>query len=108
MAWLSCSIVLGQDWSAGDSSKLVQCCPEARYQERNLDFRLIQVSDCAIISAEVSPAGVINLLWHSWRAVFQLMEHGIMTRGYVKVGLIYHTDKHVIGSGYHEALAAEK
>jgi len=85
-----------------------QCCPEARYQERNLDFRLIQVSDCAIISAEVSPAGVINLLWHTWRAVFQLMEHGIMTRGYVKVGPIYHTDKHVIGSGYHEALAAEK
>jgi hypothetical protein len=85
-----------------------KCCPEARYQERNLDFRLTQVSDCAIVSAEVSPAGVINLLWHSWRAVFQLLEHGIMTRGYVKVGAIYHTEKHFIGSGYQETLAAEK
>lgn len=85
-----------------------KCCPEAPYQERNLDFRMTQVSDCAVISAEVSPAGVINLLWHSWVAVFQLMEHGVMTRGYVKVGPIYHTEKYVIGRGYHEALAGEK
>lgn len=85
-----------------------KCCPEARYQERSLDFRLTQASDCAIISAEVSPAGVINLLWHCWRAVFQLLEHGIMCRGYVKVGPIYHTEKHFIGSGYQGALAAER
>ncbi len=84
------------------------CCPRARFQDRNRDFRLTQVSDCAIVSAEVSPAGVINLLWYCWRTVFQLLEHGIMCRGYVKLGRIYHTERHVTGSGYQGALAGEK
>jgi hypothetical protein len=46
-------------------------CPWALHQERNLDFQVSQVSDCAIVSAEISPAGVINLLAHCWRAVGQ-------------------------------------
>lgn len=35
-------------------------CPWARYQERNLDFQIGPVSDCAVASAEISSAGVIN------------------------------------------------
>jgi hypothetical protein len=31
-----------------------------------------------------------------------------MCRGYVKIGRIYHTKKHFIGTGYQGALAAEK
>jgi hypothetical protein len=93
----------GRGLSLADLLKLLEClgtgneraafertgpkwCPWARHQERNLDFQVSQVSDCAIVSAEISPAGVINLLAHCWSAVLQLLEHGIMCRGYVKIG----------------------
>lgn len=83
------------------------CCPMALYQQRNLDFRLTQVSDCAIVSAEVSPAGAINLLSHCWDVVIELLQHGIMCRGYIKRGLIYHTEKHLLGTGYQDTYLAE-
>ena len=31
-------------------------CPESRYTSRDLDYKVTQISDCAIISSEVSPA----------------------------------------------------
>jgi hypothetical protein len=82
-------------------------CPEAPYIERHLDFRVIQISDCAIVSAEVSPAGAINLVSHCWGAVIELLAKGIMCRGYIKRGRVFHTDRNVIGSGYQAAFAAE-
>lgn len=33
-------------------------CPASTYIQRDLDFRLTQVSDCVIVSSEISPAGV--------------------------------------------------
>lgn len=84
------------------------CCPMSRYSQRNLDFRLTQVSDCAVISAEVSPAGIINLLCHCWGVVIELLQHGIMCRGYIKRGLIYHTEQHILGSGYQDVYIAEQ
>ena len=83
-------------------------CPESPCVARNLDYQVTQISDCAIISAEVSPAGVINLLHHVASAVFGLMMKGIMVRGYISRGNIYHTDHQVIGPGYLEALRKEK
>lgn len=83
-------------------------CPRASYQERNLDFQVTQVSDCAIVSAEISRAGAINLLAHCWTTVLQLLDQGIMCRGYVRIGRIYHTERHVIGTGYQGAVTAEK
>jgi hypothetical protein len=85
-----------------------QCCPVAAYDAPNLDFRLTQVSDCAIVSAEVSPAGVINLINHCWRSVYRFLEHGIMTRGYIKLGTVHHDERHILGTGYHETFAAER
>lgn len=82
-------------------------CPEAPYVDRHLDFRVIQISDCAIASAEVSPAGAINLVSHCWGAVIELLAKGIMCRGYIKRGKVFHTDTQVIGSGYQAAFAAE-
>lgn len=84
------------------------CCPMAPYVDRNLDFRVTQTSDCAIVSAEISPAGVINLVDHCWSAVIQLLQSGIMCRGYIKRGQIYHTDKHFLGTGYEDAYHAER
>ena len=35
-------------------------CPQSAHTRRDLDFRLTQVSDCVVVSTEISPAGVIN------------------------------------------------
>jgi len=82
-------------------------CPDSKYTQRNLDFRLTQVSDCAVVSTEVSPAGVINLVNHCWVAVIRLMKEGIMCRGYITRGLICHTEEDLFGTGYQEAYRKE-
>lgn len=83
-------------------------CPESRFENRNLDFRLTQISDCAIISTEISLGGAINLIGHCWGVVTKFLQHGIMCRGYITRGNIYHTSSHVIGTGYQAAHAAEE
>ena len=83
-------------------------CPQSAYIQRNLDFQLTRISDCVIVSSEVSPAGVINLVNHCWGAVMRLLVKGIMCRGYITRGPIYHTNApDVIGSGYQEVLDKE-
>jgi hypothetical protein len=83
-------------------------CPESPYIQRDLDFRVTQISDCVIVSSEVSPAGVINLVYHCWKAVIRLLKKGIMCRGYITRGSIYHTDAQILGSGYQNAYSKEK
>ena len=82
-------------------------CPQSTYLQRDLNFKLTQFSDCVIVSSEVSPAGAINLVSHCWKAVISLLQKGIMCRGYITKGLVYHTDTQVIGSGYQEAYSKE-
>lgn len=82
-------------------------CPESRYVQRDLDFKITQISDCVVVSSEVSPAGVINLVNYCWGAVIKLMTKGIMCRGYITRGPVYHTDTQVIGTGYQEAYRKE-
>ncbi len=82
-------------------------CPDAPYLQKDLDFRFTQVSDCAVLSVEVSPAGVINLIDQCRRAVFRLLQSGVMCRGYITRGLIFHTENQFIGSGYEEAYEKE-
>ena len=83
-------------------------CPESRYKSRNLDYEVTQVSDCAVISIEVSPAGVINLMQHVSACVFSLMTKGFMLRGYVTRGNIHHRGSQFIGTGYQNAFRMEK
>jgi hypothetical protein len=82
-------------------------CPNSTYIHRDLDFRLTQISDCVIVSSEVSPAGVVNLVGHCWGAVIRLLTKGIMCRGYITRGPLYHTDDQIIGSGYQKAYGKE-
>ena len=89
------------------ASRGPSCCPEAPRQAKNLDFRVTQISDCVIVSAEISPAGVINLVSHCWGAVMALLARGLMCRGYIKKGKIFHTKTQVLGTGYQDAYAAE-
>lgn len=82
-------------------------CRNSACTQRDLGFRLTQISDCVIVSSEISPAGIINLVDHCWGAVIELLTKGIMCRGYITRGSVYHTDTEIIGSGYHEALDKE-
>jgi hypothetical protein len=83
-------------------------CPLSVYIEKDLDFQVSQVSDCAIVSCEISPAGVINLFGHCWGAVAKLLTEGVMVRGYIKRGSIFHNEKHFFGTGYHDAYEHER
>lgn len=83
-------------------------CPRAPRIRSDLDFRVTAASDCAIVSAEISPAGLINLVSHCWSACLKLLSKGMMCRGYIKRGPIHHTDKHQFGIGLNEAIEGEK
>ena len=83
-------------------------CPESQRITRDLDYRVTQVSDCAVVSAEVSPAGIINLITHSYSAALKLLTEGVMVRGYVTRGNIFHEGNKFLGPGYHRALKGEK
>jgi len=82
-------------------------CPESKSLSKNIGFELTQISDCVIVSTEISPAGVINLVSHCWGAVINLMPKGIMCRGYITRGKVFHTPTQIIGSGYQNAFASE-
>jgi hypothetical protein len=82
--------------------------PDSRYVQRDLDFQLTQAYDCAVVSAEVSPAGVINLIGHCWSVAMGLLGAGVMCRGYITRGPIFHTAKYCIGTGHQKALEGEK
>lgn len=85
----------------------VTICPCAPRIKRNVSFEITQISDCVIVSSEISPAGVINLVNHCWGAVIKLLRHGLMCRGYITKGSICHRDGILIGSGYEKAYQQE-
>ncbi len=82
--------------------------PQSAFVLRDLDFRVTQISDCVIVSAEISPSGLINLLFHCWGAAIQLLYKGVLCRGFITRGSVYHTDSQVIGSGYQNAYENER
>jgi len=82
-------------------------CPKSSYLQRDLDFRVTQISDCAIVSAEVSPAGAINVVHHCWLAALTLLTKGVLVRGYITRGPIYHEGTEFYGTGYHNASRRE-
>lgn len=84
-----------------------QTCPCSTHIRKDLDFVVTQVSDCKVCSAELSPAGVINMVYHCWGTAMILMTKGVLVRGYITRGSIFHKDREFYGSGYHEALKRE-
>src|SRR6266498_2787965 len=41
-------------------------CPQSLLRLPDLDFQVTQISDSVVLSAEVSPVGVINLVSQTW------------------------------------------
>ena len=83
------------------------CCPKAPRIDNHLDYRVTQISDCVIISSELTPAGLINLINNCWQISIRLLQEGILCRGFISIGNIYHKEHQVIGPGYQKAYASE-
>ncbi|WP_312599554.1 hypothetical protein, partial [Brevundimonas sp.] len=98
--------------SAADTGKFVQSgpttCPNSAHVDASLDFVVTQVSDCVIISAEVSPAGIANLTTHCFGVALRLIQLGVQCRGAIKRGQVYHTPDQIIGVAYQQAVNGEK
>ncbi len=83
-------------------------CPQAPKIAADVDFQITRISDSLLVSTEISPAGVIGLVQHCWRACFKLLSKGIMCRGFITRGRIFHHGDEFVGSGYHSAMDGEK
>jgi hypothetical protein len=83
-------------------------CPQAEKIARDVDFQLTQISDCVIVSAEISPSGALALVYHCWKAVLNLMIQGFMCRGHIRRGYIYHDGRRFIGTAFQDAYRAER
>ncbi|RAK08993.1 hypothetical protein C8C77_1159 [Halanaerobium saccharolyticum] len=91
-----------------------EICPESNYINDDLDFKITRVSDCIIVSSEISPVGLINLMSYCCGSIFELLSKGIMCRGYILKGNIYHTNSSdeeeglFLGTGYQRAYEKER
>jgi hypothetical protein len=83
-------------------------CPCAARITQDLDFRVTQVSDSVVISAETSPAGAINLVGRCYGIMVRLLKLGHLCRGYVTRGKIFHSATRLFGPGYQRAYKGEK
>ena len=85
----------------------ITICPESVTINSDIDYQITQISDCAVISVEISPGGIINLVNSCWTSVLHLLRHGLMCRGYITKGTIYHNSDQIFGTGYQKAYEKE-
>lgn len=74
----------------------------------DLDFQVAQVWDSVVVSAEISPGGVVNIVSHCFGVCIRLLASGVMCRGYVTRGMIYHDGQRIFGSGHVDTVARER
>ena len=67
-----------------------------------------RISDGALISAEVNPDGLRELLDHCWVTCLNLLPTGLMCRGFVTRGPLDHSERDYYGLGAVEAVEGEK
>jgi hypothetical protein len=80
----------------------------AKYVAKDLNFKATQISDCTVVSAEISPAGALNIIKHCWLIALKLLNEGVLCRGVITRGNILHTEDQFIGTGYIHAYQSEK
>jgi len=83
-------------------------CPCSKWATPDIDFKMTQISDCVVVSAEASPAGVINLVHYCRSTAMKLLLKGALCRGYITRGNIFHEDHQFIGTGFVQAVENEK
>ncbi len=82
-------------------------CPESEHIETDLSFRITQCSDSTLASCEVSPSGLVHIIDYTKQVVFKMMKKGIMCRGYIDKGTIYHEEDYFFGTGFHRVCKKE-
>ena len=89
-----------------DGSKV---CPSAPSIKQDIDFCFTMFSDNVVISTEISPTGLVNLI-DCCRAIYfrLIMRKGLMCRGYVSRGRIHHSEDYCVGSGLSDVVDGEK
>lgn len=86
-----------------------EICPDSPKIKEDLSLQITQVSDCVILSAEVSPAGAINIINHCRKVAERLLlREGLLCQGYVAKGKVYHRGTVIFGPAYQEAVDGEK
>ena len=103
-----CSALAQRDYTNQIAESGPRICPESSCISPRLDYEVTQVSDCAVISAEVSPSGIVHLVQHVSACAFRLLRSGIMVRGYITRGRIFHKDNQFMGTGFQKAVIEEK
>lgn len=98
---------LGKPLDAVDYRDGPIACPNASFLDKALDFKITQVSDCVIVSAELSPAGIINLIHYCSKIAMKMMEHRQLVRGSIVIGPVFHQGIRIIGEGYQRAVKGE-
>jgi hypothetical protein len=83
-------------------------CPASSRIAPDVSFRATEVSDSLILSAELSPAGVANLIGKAWGVTVRLLHEGVLCRGYMTRGVLFHAGHRFFGSGYLRAYQHER
>jgi hypothetical protein len=91
-----------------DRTHFPSVCPHSARLAADVDFKVTQISDCVVVSAEPSPVGVVNLTHYCFGIGIRLLGEGALCRGYIARGNIYHADHQFIGTGYVRAVENEK
>lgn len=86
-----------------------EICPDAPKNSENLSLCITQISDCAIVSAELSPAGAINIVNYCRKIAERLLlRECVLCQGYLTKGKVYHQGKDFFGPAYQKAIDGEK
>lgn len=89
-------------------SPLPPICPHSQCIQPHMDFEITQISDCVILSFEVSEAGAINMINECHKIAMKLLRRSILCRGYITKGMVYHKDMTILGTGYQDAYLHEE
>lgn len=86
-----------------------EICPDSPKNSEDLSLCITQVSDCVIVSAEVSPAGAINIVNYCRKIAERLLLRECeLCQGYLTKGKVYHQGTMIFGPAYQEAIDREK
>ncbi len=94
-------------WSDDRDNFPFMLCPQSDRGAEDLSFVATQISDCVVLSAEATPLGLLRLVDECGRSISNLLEIGLMARGYISKGLVYHEVGQFFGSAYQEAVKNE-
>ncbi|MFC4350848.1 hypothetical protein ACFOW6_04740 [Fodinicurvata halophila] len=86
-----------------------EICPCSESYSSDLAMRISQISDCVVISAEISAAGVINIIHYCQKVAERLLlRESVLCQGYLTRGKIVHDGMMFFGPGYQAAVEGEK